>query len=149
MKSSKNKQAPRTALAQLPFGAVQLQGLQGDQFHRRAFGLLLGERFTADEIALVEIDEEAETGLDRRAIGSEVIAIERVAHFQAKAVPAAEAAGVRTGGHVALRRIPTDGEGSVMSEIPPRRRRGAENQCSSDLWWLRLYLANWQDADGG
>ena len=33
MKSSKNKQAPRTALAQLPFGAVQLQGLQGDQFH--------------------------------------------------------------------------------------------------------------------
>jgi hypothetical protein len=33
MKSSKNNQAPRTALAQLPFGAIQLQGAQGDQFH--------------------------------------------------------------------------------------------------------------------
>ena len=33
VKSSENNQAPRTVLAQLPFGAVQLQGLQGDQFH--------------------------------------------------------------------------------------------------------------------
>ena len=32
MKSSKNNEAARTALAQLPFGAVQLQGLQGEQF---------------------------------------------------------------------------------------------------------------------
>ena len=33
MKSSKNNEAARTALAQLPFGAVQLQGLQDEQFH--------------------------------------------------------------------------------------------------------------------
>jgi hypothetical protein len=33
MKSpKKNNQAPRIAFAQLPFGAVQLQGLQSDQF---------------------------------------------------------------------------------------------------------------------
>ena len=62
-------------------------------------GCFLGEeRVAAGEGALLEGDEEAEAGFERRAVVGEVVAVEWVAHFEPERVACAEAAWGGTGG---------------------------------------------------
>lgn len=59
---------------------------------------MLGEDIAAGEGGFLQIAKEAEAGFDGRAVGREVIAVERKAHFEAQRVACAEAAGGGTGG---------------------------------------------------
>ncbi len=66
--------------------------LDGRQTERDA-GFPLGQqRLATNELRLVQIDENRETGFKRRMGGREVGAIERVTHFKAQGIACAEAA---------------------------------------------------------
>ena len=56
--------------------------------------LLLEQRVAADEIALVELDDPAEVGFERRNRGVDLVAVERHFGFQAQRVARAQAAGL-------------------------------------------------------
>lgn len=68
------------------------------EFQLRAGGFLAGENVAASEGGFLQIAKEPEAGFDRGAIGCEVIAIEREAHFEAERVACAKPAGCGTGG---------------------------------------------------
>lgn len=73
-------------------------GLDGGEFEFRAIFLLAGENFATGEGAFGEIDEEAEPGFDGGAVWREVVAVERVGHFEAEGVAGTETGGGGAGG---------------------------------------------------
>ena len=56
--------------------------------------LLLDQRVAAHEVALVELDDPAQVGFERRNGGVDFVAVERHLGFQAQRVARAQAAGL-------------------------------------------------------
>jgi len=71
--------------------------LKGGELERGALRFLAFQHLAPDEVAFVEFAEKAESCFDRAACGRQVVAIERVAHFEAQRVAGAESTGLGTG----------------------------------------------------
>src|SRR5699024_5162248 len=77
---------------------------------------LRDERILAPEALLLPADGPRGAGHDRGDVGTELVAVQRVAHLRAKGVPRAEATGqALEGGHRLRERVP--------QRLPDRTRR--------------------------
>ena len=64
--------------------------MNATSFLRRAFGLLFGQNGAADELALVQRDEEAQARLDGRGVLVQLVAVKRVTNLGAQRVARAQ-----------------------------------------------------------